>query len=70
MRIITGIQQYLKAAPEQFPTTVQKYGNTSSASVAILLDELVKENKIQHGDLLVFSGFGAGFTTGSCILRY
>ena len=70
MRIINGIQQYLKADPEQFPTTVQKYGNTSSASVAILLDETVRANKVQRGDLLVFSGFGAGFTTGSCILRY
>ena len=37
---------------------------------AILLDETVRANKVQRGDLLVFSGFGAGFTTGSCILRY
>lgn len=70
MRIIQGIQQHIEAIPEQTPTTVQKYGNTSSASVAILLDELVRENRIERGDLLVFSGFGAGFTTGSCIIRY
>ena len=70
LRIISGIQQCLEATPEQCPTTVQKYGNTSSASMAILFDELVKANKIQRGDLLVFSGFGAGFTTGSCIVRY
>lgn len=70
MRIINGIQQYLKADPEQFPTTVQKYGNTSSASVPILLDEVVSGHTLKRGDLLVFSGFGAGFTTGSCIIRY
>ncbi len=70
MRIINGIQQHLDAKPEQCPTTVQKYGNTSSASMVILFDELVRANKIQRGDLLVFSGFGAGFTTGSCIVRY
>ena len=70
MRIIKGIEQYLGGKPEQFPTTVQKYGNTSSASMAILLDELVRENRIERGDLLVMSGFGAGFTTGSCMLKY
>ena len=56
--------------PEQYPTTVQKYGNTSSASIAILLDELVRANKISRGDLLVMSGFGAGFTTGSLLMEY
>ena len=65
-----GIEQYLGGKPEQFPTTVQKYGNTSSASMAILLDELVRENRIERDDLLVMSGFGAGFTTGSCMLKY
>ena len=70
MRIIKGIEQYLGGDPEQYPTTVQKYGNTSSASIAILLDELVRANKISRGDLLVMSGFGAGFTTGSLLMEY
>ena len=70
LRIINGIQQYLGADASQFPTTVEKYGNTSSASVPILLDELVKGNKIQRGDLIVMSGFGAGFTTGSLLMKY
>jgi 3-oxoacyl-[acyl-carrier-protein] synthase-3 len=70
MRIIKGIQQYLEGADEQFPTTVQKYGNTSSASLPILLDELVRDNKIARGDLIVMSGFGSGFTTGSLLMKY
>lgn len=70
MRIIKGIEQHVGGLPEQFPTTVQKYGNTSSASMAILLDELVRANRIERGDLLVMSGFGAGFTTGSCMFKY
>ena len=70
LRIINGIQQYLGADASQFPTTVEKYGNTSSASVPILLDELVKGNKIQRGDMIVMSGFGAGFTTGSLLMKY
>lgn len=70
MRIIKGIQQYLEGADEQFPTTVQKYGNTSSASIPILLDELVRDNKIARGDLIVMSGFGSGFTTGSLLMKY
>ena len=70
LRIINGIQQYLGADASQFPTTVEKYGNTSSASVPILLDELVKGNKIQRGDVIVMSGFGAGFTTGSLLMKY
>ena len=70
MRIIKGIQQYLEGTDAQFPTTVQKYGNTSSASIPILLDELVKDNKIARGDLIVMSGFGSGFTTGSLLMKY
>jgi len=49
---------------------VQKYGNTSSASIPILLDELVRDNKIARGDLIVMSGFGSGFTTGSLLMKY
>ena len=70
LRIIKGIEQYLGGIPEQYPTTVQKYGNTSSASIPILLDELVRANKIERGDLIVMSGFGSGFTTGSLLMRY
>ena len=70
MRIIKGIEQYLGGTDEQYPTTVQKYGNTSSASIAILLDEQVRANAIDRGDLIVLSGFGSGFTTGSLLMKY
>lgn len=69
MRIIQGIKERMNGTDEQFPTTIQKYGNTSSASIAILLDELWQQGNIKKGDLIVMSGFGAGFTTGSLLMR-
>ena len=49
---------------------LQRYGNTSSASVAILLDELNRDGKLHKGDKLLLSAFGAGFTTGACIIEW
>lgn len=70
MRIIEAICNYLKLDMSYFPHNVDRYGNTSSASVPILLDELHREGKLQRGDKLVFSAFGAGFTTGACIIEW
>jgi 3-oxoacyl-[acyl-carrier-protein] synthase-3 len=49
---------------------VDKYGNTSSASIPMLLDELNREGKLKRGDMLAFSAFGAGFTSGACIIEW
>ena len=60
-------------AIEEFPKNIsnlQRYGNTSSASIPILIDELVRGNKIQEGDLLMLSAFGAGFVTGGALMRW
>ncbi len=70
MRIIEAICKYLNLDMSYFPHNVDRYGNTSSASVPILLDELNREGKLQRGDKLVFSAFGAGFTTGACIIEW
>ena len=48
---------------------VDKYGNTSSASIPMLLDELNRNRRLKKGDLLAFSAFGAGFTSGACIIE-
>lgn len=69
-RIIDSIRGLLGEQPEKFPHNVEHYGNTSSASVPILLDELNREGKLQKGDILVFSAFGAGFTTAACIIEW
>ena len=70
MRIIEAICGQLKLDMSHFPTNVAHYGNTSSASVAILLDELNRDGKLQKGDKLLLSAFGAGFTTGACIIEW
>lgn len=70
MRIIDSIREHLDQPEEKFPTNLQRYGNTSSASIPILIDELVRDNKIQEGDLLMLSAFGAGFVTGGALMRW
>ncbi len=69
-RIIDSICENLNQDPAKFPHNVERTGNTSSASVALLLDELNKEGKLKRGDKLIFSAFGAGFTTGACLLYW
>lgn len=70
LRIIETIRQNLNQTEDKFPHNIEKYGNTASASILILLDELNKLKKIKSGDLIVLSAFGAGFTTGACILSW
>ena len=70
MRIVEAIANQLKLDLSYFPHNVDYCGNTSSASVALLLDELHREGKLQNGDKLVMSAFGAGFTTGTCIIEW
>jgi len=70
MRIIESIRDNLKQPVEKFPHNIEKYGNTSSASIPILLDELYREGKLKKGDKIVFSAFGAGFTSGAAILEW
>jgi len=70
LRIIRYIQQVLKQPDEKFPTNIQKYGNTSSASLPILLDEMKHEGRLKEGDKLVFSAFGAGLVSGAMIMKW
>ena len=70
LRIIDAIANWLKLDMSHFPTNVERCGNTSSASVPMLLDELSREGKLQRGDKLLLSAFGAGFTTGACIIEW
>ena len=70
LRIIKSIKDFLRQDEEKFPLNIHRYGNTSSASVPILLDEVNKEGKLKRGDLIVLSAFGAGFVSGACILEW
>lgn len=70
MRIINSIRDFLRQPDEKFPHNIEKYGNTSSASIPILLDEMYRDGLLKKGDLLVLSAFGAGFTSGACVLEW
>ncbi len=49
---------------------LDKYGNTSGASIPIALDEAVKQGRIKDGNVVVMVGFGAGLTWGSAVMKY
>ena len=70
VRIMDTIRDHLGEKDEKFPKNIQKYGNTSAASIPILLDELNKEGKLKNGDLLLMCAFGAGFSSGACIIEW
>ena len=69
-RILDYIRHRFGVDGSKLPMNVDKYGNTSSASIPMLLDELNREGKLRKGDLLAFSAFGAGFTSGACIIEW
>ena len=69
-RINDFIRQRFGVDAEKFPVNMYKFGNSSSASVPMLLDELNRTGKLKKGDLLAFSAFGAGFTSGACIVEW
>ena len=69
-RILFGVAKKLREKEEKFPMNIQKYGNTSAASIPILLDEMNREGKLEKVDILVLAGFGAGLTWGSTLLQW
>jgi 3-oxoacyl-[acyl-carrier-protein] synthase-3 len=69
-RIIDAVGERLGATPEQIFVNLDKYGNTSAASVAIALDEAVTSGKIQRGDLVLLVVFGAGLTWGAAVIEW
>ena len=70
MRILDAIRGQLALSEEKFPHNIEHTGNTSSASIPLLLDEMNKTEQLKEGDLLVLSAFGAGFTSGACYLKW
>ncbi|MBN2163291.1 MAG: ketoacyl-ACP synthase III [Pontiellaceae bacterium] len=69
IRIIDAIAKKLKVADRMY-SNVDKYANTSSAALAIALDEAVKDGTIRKGDLVVLTVFGGGFTWGANVLEW
>jgi 3-oxoacyl-[acyl-carrier-protein] synthase-3 len=70
IRIIDAIAQYLELPVERFFVNVDRYGNTSAASIPIAMDEARRVGRINKGDLTLLVAFGAGLTYGSALIRW
>ena len=70
LRIIDALGDRLGAKPEQLFINLDKYGNTSAASVAIALDEAVASGRVSRGDLILLMVFGAGLTWGAAVIEW
>jgi 3-oxoacyl-[acyl-carrier-protein] synthase-3 len=70
IRIIEGVSERVGIPMERFYINVDRYGNTSSASVPTALDEALEMRKIKEGDLLLFSALGGGLTWASAAVRW
>jgi 3-oxoacyl-[acyl-carrier-protein] synthase-3 len=70
LRIAQFIQQKFKLSDDQVYNNIQRYGNTTAASIPIALTEAWEKGKIKSGDLVVLAAFGSGFTWGSAIIRW
>ena len=70
IRIIQSASKALKMPIESFYVNIHKYGNTSAASIPIALDEMLEEGTMEAGDKVILVGFGAGLTSGACLLTF
>ncbi len=69
-RILDATIRKLKIDPAKVAVTVDRHANTSSASIPLALDEMLKQDRIAEGDIVVLEAMGGGFTWGSCLIRW
>ncbi len=70
IRILGKLMERVGVAQEKVFINVDKYGNTSAASIPIALDEANRQGRLQKGDLILFCSFGGGFTWGSMLMHW
>ncbi len=70
LRIINAVGQRLGLCQDKVCVNIQKYGNTSAASIPLALDEAVQAGRVKAGDLLLLCAFGGGLTWGSALIRW
>lgn len=70
IRIVEAIGERLDVGKDRFFLNIEKYGNTSAASVIIALDEAARGGRIHKGDVVVLLGFGGGFTWGASVIEW
>jgi 3-oxoacyl-[acyl-carrier-protein] synthase-3 len=70
IRIINAAIDVLRIPRSQVFNNLERYGNTSAGSIPLVLDEAMQEGRIKDNDLVVMSGFGAGLTWGTALMRW
>jgi 3-oxoacyl-[acyl-carrier-protein] synthase-3 len=70
IRILEAVRKRVGLPEEKVFSNLDRYGNTSSASVPIALDEAVRSGRVKEGDTILISVFGAGFTWGAAVIRW
>jgi 3-oxoacyl-[acyl-carrier-protein] synthase III len=70
LRILEGVAEKTKMPLSKFYLNIHKYGNTSTASIPIALDEAVRDGSVKRGDILLFSALGGGLAWGSALVRW
>ena len=68
--ILEAVAKRMGEPVEKFPMNMEEYGNTSSASIPILLDEMNRNGRLKRGQKIVLAGFGAGLTWGATIIEW
>ena len=70
VRILKNVAKKINIPLEKFHLTIKKYGNSSSSSMAIALDEAVREKRVNRGDNIILTAFGGGLTWGSALIEW
>jgi 3-oxoacyl-[acyl-carrier-protein] synthase-3 len=70
LRILDAMRERIGISAERVPVNIDRYGNTSSASIPITLDEVVRAGRLKPGDRLGFVAFGGGITWGASVARW
>ena len=70
LRIVEAVIQALKLPIEKTFNNIERYGNTTAASIPIALDEAIRAGRLHSGDVVVLAAFGSGLTWGSAIFRW
>jgi len=69
-RILDSVGERLKIPREKILSNLEKYGNTSAATIPLMMDEAIKNNKIKQNDIIATSGFGAGLSWGAALIKW
>jgi 3-oxoacyl-[acyl-carrier-protein] synthase-3 len=69
-RILEAVAGQLNVGLDRFPSNLDRFGNTSAASIPLALEEAWRKGKIKHGDLILLVAFGSGLTWGATLLRW